>query len=212
MTDEKGIVEAALFSAGHPIPVEEIAQTTAFEPARVKELLKELEADYTNHGSAIEVASVGGKWTMQIRMDYSARAQAFAPPEVPRDLLKTMALIAYHQPLLQSELADMIGSKVYEHVQQLEGINLISKKPSGRSFELTTTRYFAEFFGLRETSREGIRRILAEKAGVKFTPKAEPRPEPRVTAQEPVAETTPEKGPTPQEASPSKSAEAITGK
>ena len=208
MTDEKGIVEAALFSAGHPIPVEDIAQTTAFEPARVKELLKELEADYTNHGSAIEVASVGGKWTMQIRMDYSARAQAFAPPEVPRDLLKTVALIAYHQPLLQSELADMIGSKVYEHVQQLEGINLIGKKPSGRSFELTTTRYFAEFFGLRETSREGIRRILAEKAGVKFTPKAEPRG----TAQEPVAETTPEKGPTPQEASPSKSAEAITGK
>lgn len=173
MTSEKGIVEAALYSAGRPISVEEIAQTTALEPQRVRDCLKELEADYSGRESAVEVASVGGKWAMQIRSEYADRAQAFAPPEVPRDLLKTVSLIAYHQPLLQSELADMIGSKVYEHVQQLETLNLISKKPSGRSFELTTTRYFAEFFGLKETSREGIRRILAEKAGVKFVPKQE---------------------------------------
>ena len=48
------------------------------------------------------------------------------------------------------------------------------KKPSGRSFELTTTRYFVEFFGLKAADREGIRRLLAEKAGVKFIPKPPP--------------------------------------
>ena len=208
MTDEKGVVEAALFSAGRAVAVEELAQTTAVAAERVREHLKALCADYDARASAVEVAKVGDKWTMQIRLEYSERAQAFAPPEISRDLLKTAALIAYHQPILQSDLFDMIGAKVYEHTQALESLNLINRKPRGRSLELTTTRYFAEFFGLRETDREGIRRILAEKAGVKFTPKAEPRG----TAQEPVAETTPEKGPTPQEASPSKSAEAITGK
>ncbi len=114
---------------------------------------------------------------MQIRMEYTDRAQAFAPPEIAKDLLKTAALIAYHQPILQSDLFDMIGSKVYEHTQALESLNLINKRPSGRSFELTTTRYFVEFFGLKETNREGIRRLLAEKAGVKFTPKPAPAPE-----------------------------------
>ena len=174
MTDEKGVVEAALFSAGRAVAVEELAQTTGVAAERVREHLKALCADYDARASAVEVAKVGDKWTMQIRLEYTERAQAFAPPEISRDLLKTAALIAYHQPILQSDLFDMIGAKVYEHTQALESLNLINRKPRGRSLELTTTRYFAEFFGLRETDREGIRRILAEKAGVRFTPKRPP--------------------------------------
>jgi len=173
--NERGVVEAALFSAGRPVAVEEVAQSTGLPAETVRGHLKALAEAYESHGSAVEVARVGDKWTMQIRQEYTDRAQAFAPPEIEKDLLKTAALIAYHQPILQSDLFDMIGSKVYEHTQALESLNLINKRPSGRSFELTTTRYFVEFFGLKETNREGIRRILAEKAGVKFTPKAPPR-------------------------------------
>lgn len=180
--NERGIVEAALFSAGRPVAVEEIAQSTGLPQENVRQLLKGLAGDYESRGSAVEVAKVGEKWTMQIGMEYTDRAQAFAPPEIPKDLLKTAALIAYHQPILQSDLFDMVGSKVYEHTQTLESLNLINKKPSGRSFELTTTRYFVEFFGLKETNREGIRRLLAEKAGVKFTPKPAPVQEPPATA------------------------------
>ncbi len=174
MTEEKGIVEAALFSAGRPVSAEDLAQSTGVGLAKVRDHLQELASDYAARSSAIEVAPVGGKWTMQIRMEFTDRARGFAPPELERDLLKTAALVAYHQPLLQSDLGDMIGSKVYEHVQTLAGLNLINKKPSGRSFELTTTRYFVEFFGLKAADREGIRRLLAEKAGVKFTPKPPP--------------------------------------
>ncbi len=184
MTDEKGIVEAALFSAGRPVSVEELAQRTSVEASKVRDHLKALMGDYSSRDSAVEVASVGGKWTMQIRTEYSVRAQAFAPPEIERDLLKTAALVAYHQPLLQSELGEMIGSKVYEHVQALVDLNLLNKKPSGRSFELTTTRYFVEFFGLKASDREGIRRLLSEQAGVKFTPKSVPSTE---TAEAPPA-------------------------
>jgi len=187
--NERGIVEAALFSAGRPVAVEEIAQSTALPHENVRRLLKDLAEEYGSRGSAVEIARVGEKWTMQIRMEYTDRAQAFAPPEIPKDLLKTAALIAYHQPILQSDLFDMVGSKVYEHTQALESLNLINKRPSGRSFELTTTRYFVEFFGLKETNREGIRRLLAEKAGVKFTPKPAPVQGPPANApqDEPVA-------------------------
>src|SRR5207247_8536276 len=38
---------------------------------------------------------------------------------------------------------------------------------------LTTTRYFAEFFGLKSTDREGIRRLMAEKAGVPYKERPE---------------------------------------
>src|SRR5256885_4662998 len=67
----------------------------------------------------------------------------------------------------------MIGSKVYEHTKGLEDLGLINRKPSGRSLALTTTRYFAEFFGLKSTDREGIRRLMAEKAGVPYKERPE---------------------------------------
>ena len=178
--NEQGVVEAALYSAGRVVSVEEIAAATKLPADRVRGALHALEKAYDARGSAIEVARVGDKWTMQIRSDYSEKAEPFAPPDVPRELLKTLALIAYHQPLKQSDLFDMIGSKVYEHTQALEQLRLISRKPAGRTFDLITTRYFAEFFGMRPADREGIRRLLAERAGVKYV--EPPLPEPPESA------------------------------
>lgn len=171
--NERAIVEAALFSAGKALTPEELARTTRLEPDVIREHLRALAREYTKRESAVEVAQIGTKWTMQIRSDYSERARTFAPPEIDRDLLKTAALIAYHQPILQSNLFDMIGSKVYEHTKALEELGLINRKPSGRSLALTTTRYFAEFFGLKSTDREGIRKLMAQKAGVPYKERPE---------------------------------------
>src|SRR5438094_62242 len=156
---------------------EELAQTTRLESDVIRSHLRALAQEYTKRESAIEVAQIGTKWTMQIRSEFAERARAFAPPEIDRDLLKTAALIAYHQPLLQSDLFDMIGSKVYEHTKGLEDLGLINRKPSGRSLALTTTRYFAEFFGLKSTDREGIRRLMAQKAGVPYKERPEETPD-----------------------------------
>ena len=173
---ERALVEAALYSAGRALTIDELARTTRLEPEAIKAHLRTLAGEYTKRESALEVAQIGTKWTMQIREEYSERARAFAPPEIDRDILKTVALIAYHQPILQSDLFDMIGSKVYEHTKGLEELGLISRKPSGRSFSLATTRYFAEFFGLKSTDREGIRRLMAQKAGVPYTERSEATP------------------------------------
>jgi len=81
----------------------------------------------------------------------------------------------------------MIGSKVYEHTKGLEELGLISRKPSGRSFALATTRYFAEFFGLKSTDREGIRKIMAQKAGVPYTERSEATPADEPAPEAPVA-------------------------
>ena len=184
---ERALVEAALYSAGRALTIDELARTTRLEPEAIKSHLRALAGDYTKRESALEIAQIGTKWTMQIREAYSERARAFAPPEIDRDILKTVALIAYHQPILQSDLFDMIGSKVYEHTKGLEELGLISRKPSGRSFALATTRYFAEFFGLKSTDREGIRKIMAQKAGVPYTERSEATPADEPAPEAPVA-------------------------
>lgn len=168
---DRGIVEAALYSAGRALTIDDLMRVTGFDEATVKEHLRALAREYKKRESALEVAQIGTRWTMQIRQEYTERARTFAPPEIDRDLLKTAALITYHQPILQSDLFDMIGEKVYEHTKTLEDLKLITRKPSGRSLELTTTRYFAEFFGLKTTNREGIRKIMAERAGIVYREK-----------------------------------------
>ncbi len=169
--NDRSIVEAALYSSGKALTLEELMRVTGFDEAVVRAHLRALAREYTKRGSALEVAQIGSKWTMQIRSEYTDRARVFAPPEIDRDLLKTAALIAYHQPILQSDLFDMIGEKVYEHTKALEDLRLIARRPSGRSLELTTTRYFAEFFGLKTTNRDGVRKIMAERAGIPYKEK-----------------------------------------
>jgi segregation and condensation protein B len=199
--NDRSIVEAALYSSGKTLTLDELMRVTGFDEGTVKAHLRALAREYSKRGSAIEIAQIGPKWTMQIRSEYTDRARVFAPPEIDRDLLKTAALIAYHQPILQSDLFDMIGEKVYEHTKALEDLRLVSRKPSGRSLELTTTRYFAEFFGLKTANREGVRKIMAERAGIPYKGKApeageaasetaEPiSPNPESAPQEPAAET-----------------------
>jgi|RifCSP13_1_1023834.scaffolds.fasta_scaffold04793_3 segregation and condensation protein B len=162
---ERGVVEAALFSAGRALAVEEIAQTTGLSPDAVRSDLAALAGTYEERESAIEVVRIGEKWTMQIRASYGEKAHAFVPPELPKDLLKTSALIAYHQPLKQSDLVRMVGSKAYEHVKALADHGLITVRPLGQTLELRTSPSFPEFFGLPANDREELKRLLEARTG-----------------------------------------------
>jgi len=162
---EQGVVEAAMFSSGRPLAVEEVAQTTGLAPDAVRSALAALSQAYEERESAIEVVRIGEKWTMQIRATYGEKAHAFVPPELPKDLLKTSALIAYHQPLKQSDLVRMVGSKAYDHVKALTDHGLITTRPLGQTLELRTSASFPEFFGLPANDREEMKRLLAERTG-----------------------------------------------
>ncbi len=167
MSEERGLVEAALFSAGKPIDAEEISNSTQLPVDKVGALLKSLRKAYETMGSALEVVQIGKKWVFQIREDYAEKARYFAPPELPPDVVKTAALIAYHQPIRQSDLNDMIGEKVYAHVKILKSLGLVTATPQGRSLSLNTSRHFPEFFGIKATARRDIKRLMAERAGLK---------------------------------------------
>ena len=176
MQEERGLVEAVLFSAGKPVSVEDIAESARLPVEQALTLLKSLRKAYNGIGSALEIAQIGNKWTIQIREEYVDKARPFAPPELPTDMVKTAALIAYHQPIRQSDLSDMIGEKVYEHVKTLTNLNLVTAKPYGRTLSLTTSRHFSEFFGLKATARKDIKRLMAERAGIEKLDEAKKAP------------------------------------
>jgi segregation and condensation protein B len=159
---DESVVEAALFCAGRPIEAEEIAESVEMKLDEVRASLKKLVKDYSSNGGAIEIAKVGRKHVMQLKGEYAERVSLMADTEISKDLLKTAALIAYHQPVMQSNLQKMVGGKAYEHVKELKDRNLILTRPRGNSLELSTSKSFPDYFGIDATNREEIKRWFQE--------------------------------------------------
>ncbi|MCI4363703.1 MAG: SMC-Scp complex subunit ScpB [Thermoplasmata archaeon] len=166
-------VEALLFAAGHPLSVRELGETLHIEdPHALQEALRALQKAYASRQTAVELAHVGERYTLQLREAFLETARAVTPMELGPRAVKALTLIAYHQPMLQSQLVKMLGESAYEEVSRLRTFGLIRTEPKGSTLELETTRAFAEYFGLPSTRPEEIRRILEQKLGV--APAAEP--------------------------------------
>ncbi len=167
-------VEALLFAAGKPLSVKEITEALALDDYRpVQSAVRTLQENYAHRQSALEVRRVGDRYALQLREEWVPTVHSVTPVEMAPRTLRTLTLIAYHQPILQSALVRMIGDSAYEEVQRLRGLNLIRTNPSGATLELTTTRRFAEYFGIASTKPEEIRRFLEQKLGV-AAPASEP--------------------------------------
>lgn len=157
------LVEASLFSAGKPLSMGEISQSTGIIEPLVRLYLKKLMSAYSRRETSLEVIKAGKKYSLRLREEFVQDVSQLADPEVPRKLLKTAALIAYHQPIKQSDLVDMYGSKVYDHVKELKSLGLVRTRRDGSTKVLTTTQRFVEVFGIGTVSKKKIKEHLKDK-------------------------------------------------
>ncbi|HTZ62293.1 MAG TPA: SMC-Scp complex subunit ScpB [Thermoplasmata archaeon] len=197
-------VEAVLFAAGKPMSVKEITDALGVGDYRpVLAAVRTLEKTYANRQSALEVRKVGDRYALQLEERYVPTVHSVTPVEMAPRTVKALTLVAYHQPILQSHLVRMIGDVAYEEVQHLRTIGLVHTEPKGSTLELTTTRRFAEYFGIASTRPEEIRRFLEQKLGVPPAPApGEPTPEAASPPPEPPSGTPAEAAPTPPDAEP----------
>jgi segregation and condensation protein B len=161
------VVEAALFSAGRPVSVDELQEATGLEPELIRQTLRKLIRSSKNRDTSLEVTKAGAKYAMQLKAELVPAAAKLAQMDIPRRLLKTLALIAYHQPVKQSTLLDMVGPKIYDHVKDLHKLGMITESPQGQTKLLSTSSRFPEYFGIKTTKREEIKKWMADKIGIK---------------------------------------------
>lgn len=159
-------VEAVLFSSSRALAVREVATAVGAEPRKVKHALSGLKREYAKRQTSLEVAKIGTRWTLQLKNRFVPVAAGYASTKIPKNLLKTIALIAYHQPLKQSELLNMVGQKVYDHVHALQDLHVVRYIPWGNSKILFTTHRFSEIFGIEGNSRDDIKRWMAKQIGI----------------------------------------------
>ena len=163
-------VEALLFASGKPLSVKELTSALEMSDFRpVQNALRKLSRTYEGRQTALEVRRVGDRYALQLREEFAPAAHTVTPVDMAPRTLKALTLIAYHQPILQSLLARMIGDAAYEEVQRLRGLGLIHTDPVGPTLEIRTTKTFAEYFGISSTRPEDIRRFLEKKLGVSGT-------------------------------------------
>ncbi|KAA0002225.1 MAG: SMC-Scp complex subunit ScpB [Thermoplasmata archaeon] len=152
------IIEAILFAASRPLALDEIAEAMKMDRKEVKKAIEKLKKFYED--SAIEIAEVNEKYVMEVKAEYVEYAKKFAPVELKKSLIKTLSLIAYHQPIKQSDLKKMIGSNVYEYVRELKKKGFINTKKEGRTKMITTTQYFYDYFGIDKKDKEAIKKMM----------------------------------------------------
>jgi segregation and condensation protein B len=164
--NEKRLVESILFSASKPVGINEIKETTKLTPKKIKKILDELIEDFNvnrKQETSMEIVKAGDKYTMQVKKKYADQSIMITKPEINSNLLKTLTLIAFHQPLKQSNLRRMIGVKAYEHVDELAIMKMVHTKKHGSTEMLTTTKFFPEYFGINSTKPDEIRDFLIKK-------------------------------------------------
>jgi segregation and condensation protein B len=146
-------IEAALYSAGRPLSVDELIRASGTNSKEktlrvVNELAKKTKATF----KAIEIAQLeDGTYVFQLRPEYTPLVRKFAQhPLIPSAALKTLSYIAYEQPVTSKRLVQIRGSQVYSHVKILEQLQFIEHENLGRLKVYRTTPKFQNYFGITD--------------------------------------------------------------
>ena len=156
--NDRDLIEAALFVAGRPLNLRELESLTTSN-ADVEDLVESLIADYREHG-ALEIVQTDEDVVMQVKAPYADAVRAIAQRDLDTPVLRTLAVIAFHQPVTQSKVADIRGNKAYGHVHELEARKLVEAERYGRTRLLRTTKAFADYFGFENESLEEIKQKI----------------------------------------------------
>lgn len=163
---QKNLIEGALYAAGRPLDVEELA-TKLETPKKLTEVLvNELAMEYLERTTALIIAQVGERYQMQLRPEYTESVAKFVKGgAIAERYLRTLTIIALKQPILKSVVIKIRGSGAYEHIKYLIDNDFINAVKKGRSFDLTTTDKYSEMFGLPKNIME-LKKVMIQQLGV----------------------------------------------
>jgi len=148
-------IEAALYSAGRPLMIEEIIRASGTESrTKTLTLLTGIMKKTKSSFKAIEIVILpDGSYVFQLKPEYSSVIRRYASkPILPKATLKTLSYIAYMQPISSKQLLEIRGSGVYAHLKELRQLDFISHQNVGRLRIFSTTEKFQKYFGIQGDS------------------------------------------------------------
>ena len=153
----KAILESLLFASGEPLTIGAIAKATSLSEQNIREIIRELTADYRDRNSGIVIAEIADGYEMATDPELAAWIRRMKNVHVSNKLsqpsIETLSIIAYKQPITKVEIDQLRGVNSDAAVKSLLDkrlIKIIGKKESpGRPFLYSTTNEFLQYFGLK---------------------------------------------------------------
>jgi segregation and condensation protein B len=159
-TDLKPILEALLFVSQEPLTLERGMTVLGVSRAELAEGFRQLREEYDASERALQLVELAGGFRMVTRPEYAPwlkRLEKIRPaPKLSRSALESLAIIAYKQPIVRSEIEHIRGvetSGVLRTLLERKLVRMVGRKEvPGRPIMYGTTKFFLEHFGLRDLS------------------------------------------------------------
>jgi len=158
----KAILAAVLFVSPEPAPIARLMSILGtVSKAEVVQALGILTHDLDQDGRGIQLVQVAGGYRLVTKQEYGPwlkrMDKAKAAQKLSRSALESLAIIAYKQPLVRSEIEEIRGvetSGVLRTLCERKLVRIVGRKDvPGRPIMYGTTKFFLEHFGLQDLSQ-----------------------------------------------------------
>ncbi len=158
MENLKYIIESLLFVAQEPLSVDRLKNVLNTAGASdIKIALKELSDEYETRKGSFYLNEVAGGFQIRTRSEYTSWIKRFIQPNLPRlsrASLETLAIIAYKQPVIRSNIENLRGvdcGGILRVLLKRKFIRVLGRKElPGRPLIYATTKRFLEIFDLKD--------------------------------------------------------------
>lgn len=159
--DLKPILEALLLVAHEPLSLDRLAFVLDEVPkAEIGKALRDLQEGYDHADRGFQLVFVAGGYQLVTRPEFGPWVKRLdkskSAPKLSRSALESLAIIAYKQPVVRSEIEAIRGvetSGVLRTLLERKLVRIVGRKDvPGRPILYGTTRHFLQHFGLKDLS------------------------------------------------------------
>ncbi len=161
MNEKTRIIEAALFMSDKPLNLDYLGKTSGVNSlGNVREILEGLQKDYDKRG--MEVIKTPHGWVMQVKQDLLDKVAHLTPYyDLSEGCKRTLAIVAYMEPVKQSEIIRIQGNKAYSYIKSLTKKELVKTEKTGHTKILKLTAEFERYFGEeKEKVKEQLKEMI----------------------------------------------------
>jgi segregation and condensation protein B len=154
----KAVIEALMIATTEPLPLKNIAEIAGVPERSVKTYIDELNQEYRNTERAFEIKEIAGGFQIYTLPEFAEWVGALhkRKERLSKAALETLAIIAYHQPVIRADIEKIRGvdsTSVLDTLLQKNLIRTCGRLPSpGRPIKYGTTKEFLRYFGIKDIS------------------------------------------------------------
>lgn len=145
-----------MIATTEPLPLRSIAEIAKVSEDTVRAYIDSLNREYQETERAFEIKEIAGGFQIYTLPKYAEWVGALhkRKERLSKAALETLAIIAYHQPVIRADMEKIRGvdcTSVLVTLLQKNLIRTCGRLPSpGRPIKYGTTREFLRYFGIRD--------------------------------------------------------------